>query len=50
LYAPAKLGEVYKIYLDAGKAHKYLGWKPTMSLQEGIQKTVEHFRTHLATT
>ncbi len=46
--APRKLGEVYKIYLDATKARTELGWEPTVSLDEGLRRTVEYFRTHLA--
>ncbi len=44
LHGPAKLGEVYKIYLDASRAQSDLGWQPTVSLQEGIRRTVEYFR------
>jgi UDP-glucose 4-epimerase len=47
IHGPAKLGEVFKIYIDAGKALRELGWEPTVSLDEGLQKTVEYFRTHL---
>lgn len=45
---PAKLGEVYKIYLDARKVRQELGWEPIVSLESGLQKTVEYFRTRLA--
>ncbi|MEK7094420.1 MAG: NAD-dependent epimerase/dehydratase family protein [Patescibacteria group bacterium] len=40
-YAPYRSGEVYRICLDAKKAKKILGWKPTVPLKEGIRKTLE---------
>ncbi|MEI2693172.1 MAG: SDR family NAD(P)-dependent oxidoreductase [Anaerolineae bacterium] len=44
LYGPAKLGEVYKIYLDAAKARRELGWEATVSVVEGLRRTVEYFQ------
>jgi UDP-glucose 4-epimerase len=46
-YGPAKAGETYRIYLDARRAGAELGWKPTMGLQEGLQKTVVYLDTEL---
>ncbi|MDL1896210.1 NAD-dependent epimerase/dehydratase family protein [Anaerolineae bacterium CFX7] len=43
-YGPDKPGEVYKIYLDAAKAKRELGWTPTVALAEGIHRTVESLR------
>ena len=43
-HAPAKLGEVFKIYLDASKAKELLDWEPQVLLKDGIQRTVEYFR------
>ena len=43
VHGPAKAGEVFKIYLDAGKARRDLGWSPTVSLDEGLRRTVEYF-------
>lgn len=43
-YAPAKPGEVYKIYLETSKAHREMGWSPGFTLQEGLTETVEWFR------
>ena len=43
-YGPAKLGEVYQIYLDASLAREELGWTPTVSLEDGLQETVSYFR------
>ena len=44
LYGPAKLGEVYKIYLDASRARRELGWESTVSVVDGLRRTVEYFQ------
>ena len=33
-------------YID--KAQKVLGWKPTVALRDGLEKTISYFRTQLA--
>jgi UDP-glucose 4-epimerase len=43
-HGPAKLGETRKIYLDASKAHKELGWEQTVDLRQGLERTVAYFR------
>ncbi|NWG35243.1 MAG: NAD-dependent epimerase/dehydratase family protein [Chloroflexi bacterium] len=43
-YGPAKVGETRHIYLEASKAKRDLGWEPTLSLEEGLEKTVAYFR------
>ncbi len=43
-HGPAKLGEVWKIYLKADRARKDLGWQPTVSLRDGLARTVAGFR------
>lgn len=43
-YGPAKLGETRHIYLDAAKAGRELGWSPTLTLEEGLKKTVAYLR------
>ncbi len=43
-YGPARAGETFRIYLDAARAKEELGWEPTISLVEGLRKTVAHFR------
>ncbi|MEA1963858.1 MAG: GDP-mannose 4,6-dehydratase, partial [Candidatus Aerophobetes bacterium] len=43
LYAPPKTGEVYKIFLDAEKAKRELGWEPAVYLNEGLKRTVSWF-------
>ncbi|MBN1571342.1 MAG: NAD-dependent epimerase/dehydratase family protein [Acidobacteria bacterium] len=45
VHGPAKAGEVYRIFLDADRAAEKLGWKPEISLREGLRRTVEYFKT-----
>jgi UDP-glucose 4-epimerase len=45
VHGPAKVGETRKIYLNATKAERELGWIPTVSLEEGLRQTVEYFKT-----
>jgi UDP-glucose 4-epimerase len=45
IYGPPKLGEVFKICLDASKARRELGWAPQVGLDEGLRRTVEYFRS-----
>ncbi len=44
VYGLAKVGETRHIYLRADKARQVLGWKPTVSLEEGLGRTVDYFR------
>lgn len=44
VHGPPKLGETRRIYLDASKARRELGWKPEVDLRQGLEKTVEYFR------
>jgi UDP-glucose 4-epimerase len=44
VHGPAKVGETRRIYLEAKKASQELGWKPTVSLNEGLTATVEYFK------
>ncbi|MBI4926357.1 MAG: NAD-dependent epimerase/dehydratase family protein [Anaerolineae bacterium] len=46
VHGPAKVGETRYIYLDATKAREKMGWEPTVSLEEGLTKTVEHYKAH----
>lgn len=41
---PAKVGETRHIYLDASKAARELGWMPTLTLEDGLEKTVSYMR------
>ena len=47
-YEAARPGDVYKIYLDASKARRVLGWSAKMDLGEGLRRVVEHARTEAA--
>jgi len=39
-YAPARPGEVQRIALSAEKAQHGLGWKPSVSLEDGLSQTL----------
>lgn len=42
--APKRPGDIYLAYFDYRKAERVLGWRPQVSLEEGIERTVEFFR------
>lgn len=44
-FAPARPGEQRRSSIDPALARRMLGWKPEVALQEGIARTVEHFRS-----
>ena len=44
IYAPAKKGDIRKIYLDSGKAKKELNWQVKLELRDGLKKTVKWFK------
>jgi UDP-glucose 4-epimerase len=46
-HGPAKAGEQRRSVIAIGRAAKVLGWKPEISLEEGLRRTVEFFRTRL---
>jgi dTDP-glucose 4,6-dehydratase len=39
--------EVERLFCDASRAHKLMGWRPTVSLDEGLGCTVEWIKDHL---
>jgi UDP-glucose 4-epimerase len=41
IYEPPRPGEVQRIYLDATRAGRVLGWKPQVAFTEGLRRTVE---------
>jgi len=43
-YRPARAGEVQRIALRADKAEHELGWKPAVSLEEGLAQTIEWYQ------
>src|SRR6266446_5317352 len=42
--APKRPGDIHLAYFNCDKAARILGWKPQVSLQEGIKATVEYFK------
>jgi UDP-glucose 4-epimerase len=44
--APRRPGDIYLAYFDCSKAERSLGWKPQVSIEQGIEKTVDFFREH----
>ena len=43
-YAAARTGEVHAIALDSKEAREELGWKPSINIVDGIQRTVHWLR------
>jgi UDP-glucose 4-epimerase len=43
-YEPPRAGELRRSALDPGRAAIHLGWKPWTSLDEGLARTLEHFK------
>ena len=43
-HGPEKAGEVFRITSDCTRANQELGWTATVSLREGLARTVAHFR------
>ena len=43
-HGPAKPGEQQRSCLDASRAERLLGWQPSVSLEEGLGRTVAYFR------
>lgn len=44
IHGPAKVGEVFKIWLSADRARQELGWQPTTDLHQGLELTADFFR------
>ncbi len=47
-HAPAKPGEQRRSVLDPTRAKMLLGWTPTISFDEGLQRTVAAFRAEIS--
>ncbi|MFH0812668.1 MAG: NAD-dependent epimerase/dehydratase family protein [Pseudomonadota bacterium] len=50
LHGEPKKGEQLRSVLSSEKAKRVLGWEPLVSLEEGLQKTVNFFKTHKTST
>lgn len=48
MHGPPKLGEIRQTYLNSSKASEVLGWKPVVSLHEGLTETADYFRPIIA--
>lgn len=48
-YGPARPGDVRRICLDIARAERVLGWRPQVTLTEGIARTVAWFRAQART-
>jgi UDP-glucose 4-epimerase len=44
IYEEARPGEIQRIYLDASRARRVLGWEPKVVFREGLRRTVEWTR------
>jgi UDP-glucose 4-epimerase len=47
-HGPAKAGEQRRSVVDIRRAAEVFGWKPEVSLKDGLRRTVEFFRTKQA--
>ncbi|MBL4889642.1 MAG: GDP-mannose 4,6-dehydratase [Candidatus Lindowbacteria bacterium] len=47
-YTDARPGDVQRLQADVSLFESLTGWKPEVSLQEGLRRTVEYFRNHPA--
>ncbi|BBZ31424.1 NAD-dependent epimerase/dehydratase family protein [Mycolicibacterium confluentis] len=45
-FHPPRLGDLKRSCLDISRAEQVLGWRPQVELAEGVQRTVEYFRSH----
>lgn len=46
-WAPPRLGDLAASALDPARAARELGWRPTVDIEEGIQRTVAYFRSSM---
>jgi len=47
VFQPKRPGDIFETYFNYLKALKGLGWKPTVTFEEGLRRTVEYFRNKL---
>jgi len=41
VYQPARPGETLRMSVESGRARDELGWRPTVSLEEGLWRTID---------
>ncbi len=46
IHDPARPGEVQRIYLDASRARRVIGWEPRVGFADGLRKTLEWTRAN----
>jgi UDP-glucose 4-epimerase len=46
-HAPAKAGEQMRSVISSLKIHTELGWAPSVTIEEGLKKTVEYFKNKM---
>ncbi len=44
-HVPAKAGEQLRSVISSKKIHEELGWTPTVTIEEGLKRTVEFFKS-----
>ncbi|MBI4652286.1 NAD-dependent epimerase/dehydratase family protein [Candidatus Desantisbacteria bacterium] len=47
IHAEPRKGEIEKIYLDSSLIFKELGWKASVSYEDGLKKTIEYFKSNI---
>jgi UDP-glucose 4-epimerase len=47
IYEPPRLGEISRSVLSSERIRADWGWRPEVSLEEGLRRTVEYLRTHV---
>jgi UDP-glucose 4-epimerase len=48
IHGPVKKGEQIRSVIDFSKLRQALGWEPKVTLQEGLKRTIEYFRSQLS--
>jgi UDP-glucose 4-epimerase len=48
-FGPPRKGDVYRIALDNSRAQEQLGWRPRVTIEEGLRLTIDYFREQVAT-
>jgi UDP-glucose 4-epimerase len=48
-HGPPRAGDVRNFWLDCSRAKQGIGWEPTVSFDEGVQRTVASFRAQALT-